>query len=171
MRVNEMIAKLLIDARVAHVADELGHQLCEQFPCSKMAQNEHHGHASAKFPVHRLDIFDLDSLQDFLWRQCGEFDATQKVSAEASEMPADEPMHFWWCLFISKRNGNVAFRQVTIFPGNEPGTKTEELPERKEKPHRYCGSNCQPSAVENINNEIAHCRTDGIAAWRGRVDL
>jgi hypothetical protein len=76
MRVNELIAELLIDTRVAHVTDELRHQLCEQFPCSKMAQNEHYRNAGAKFPVHRFDIFDLDSLQDFLWRQCGKFNAT-----------------------------------------------------------------------------------------------
>src|ERR1043166_7049200 len=111
MRVNEMIAKLLIDARVAHVADELGHQLCKQFPCSKMAQNEHHRNASAKFPVHRLDIFDLDSLQNFLWRQCGEFNATEKVGAEPSKMPADEPTYFSRRLFTSKRNGNVTLGQ------------------------------------------------------------
>jgi hypothetical protein len=43
-------------------------------------------------------------------------------------MPADEPTYFALRLFASKRNGNVAFRQVTIFSGNEPGTKTEELP-------------------------------------------
>jgi hypothetical protein len=136
-----------------------------------MAQNEDHWNASAKFPVHRLDIFDLDSLEDFLWRQCGEFNATKKVSAQSSEMPTHEPAHFTRCLFAGKRYGNVAFGQVSILSGNEAGTKTEELSEYKEKPHWQCGGNGQPSAIEKINNEIEHCRADGIAARRGRVDL
>ena len=36
MRVNEAIAKFLIDTRIPHVADKLRHQLREQFPYSEM---------------------------------------------------------------------------------------------------------------------------------------
>src|SRR6267378_6947157 len=132
VRVNEAITKLLVDARIAHVTDEIRHQLREQFPCSEMTQNEHYGNAGAKFPIHRLDIVNLDPLQDFRRRHCSEFDATEQISAESSEMATDEPTHFLPGLFIGKRNGNVAFCQASIFPGQEPCTKTEELPEHKE---------------------------------------
>jgi hypothetical protein len=57
-------------------------------------------------------------------------------------MAADEPTHFSRGLFIGKRNSNIAFRQAPIFPGNEPGTKTEKLSNGKEKAHWYCGGNC-----------------------------
>jgi hypothetical protein len=97
-----------------------------------MTQNENHGNAGAKFPIHRLDIVNFDSLQDLLRRHCGEFNATEKVSAESLKMAADEPTHFSRSLFIGKRNGDVALCQVSIFPGQEPCTKTEKLPEGKE---------------------------------------
>jgi hypothetical protein len=142
MRVNEAIAKLLIDTRIPYVADKLRHQLREQFPYSKMTQNEHHRNAGAKFPVHRFDIVNLDPPQDFLRRHRGEFNATEKISAESLEMAADESTHFSRGFFIGKRNGNIAFREASIFPGNEPGTKTEKLSNGKEKPHRYSGDNC-----------------------------
>ena len=107
-----------------------------------MTQNEHYGNAGAKFPVHRLDIVNLDASQNFLRRHCSEFNATENVSAESLEMAADEPTHFPQGLFIGKRNGNIAFCEASIFPGNEPGTKTEKLSNGKEKPHWYCGGNC-----------------------------
>src|SRR5206468_1754612 len=90
VRVNEAITKPLIDARIAHITDELRHQLREQFPCSKMTQNKHYGNTGAKFSIHRLDIIHLDPLQDFFGRHCGEFNATEKVSAESLEMATDE---------------------------------------------------------------------------------
>jgi hypothetical protein len=78
------------------------------------------------------------------------------VSAESLEMAADELTHFSRGLFVDKRNRNIAFCQASIFPGNEPGTKTEKLSEGKEKPHWYRGRNCQTCAIEEINNEIEH---------------
>jgi hypothetical protein len=97
-----------------------------------MTQNEDYGNAGTKFPIHRLDIVNLDSLQDFFGRHCGEFKATEKVSAESLEMAADEATHFSRGLFIVKRNGNIALSQASVFPGQNPCTKTEELPEGKE---------------------------------------
>ena len=75
MRVNEPIAKFLINTRIPHVADEFRHQLREQFPDSKMTQNEYHRNASAKFPVHRLNIVNRNAPQNFLRRHRGEFNA------------------------------------------------------------------------------------------------
>jgi hypothetical protein len=47
-------------------------------------------------------------------------------------MAADEPTHFSRSLFIGKRNGDVTLCQASIFPGQKPCAKTEELPEGKE---------------------------------------
>jgi hypothetical protein len=142
MRVNEAIAKFLIDTRIPHVADEFGHQLREQFPNSEMTQNEHYRNATAKFPVHRLDIVNRNTPEDFLWRHRGEFNATEKVSAESLEMAADKPTHFSRGLFIGKCNGNITVRQASIISGNEPGTDTEKLSNGKQKAHWDCGGNC-----------------------------
>src|SRR2546423_1303900 len=120
------------NARIAHITDELRHQLREQFPCSKMTQNKHYGNTGTKFSIHRLDIIHLDPLQDFFGRHCGEFNATEKVSAESLEMATDEATHFLRVFFIGKRDGNVALCQAPIFPGQTPCTKTEELPGDKE---------------------------------------
>src|SRR4051812_12675276 len=100
-----------------------------------MTQNEHYGNASAKFPGHRLDIFNLNSLEDFLGRHCGKFNATEQVSAESLEMEAYESTHFCRSLFIGKCYGNIALGQAPVFPRNEPGTKTEALSNGKEKGH------------------------------------
>jgi hypothetical protein len=89
-----------------------------------MTQNENYWNAGAKFPIHRLDIVNLDPLQNFLGRHCGEFNATEKVSAESLEMAADEPTHFSRGLFIGKRIGDVTLCQASIFPGQQPCTKT-----------------------------------------------
>src|SRR5882724_4925359 len=113
----------------------------EQFQASEMTQNEHDRNASAKFPVHRLDIVNRNAPEDFLRRHRGEFNATEKVSAESLEMAADKPTHFLRILFIGKCNGNIAVRQASIFPGNEPGTNTEKLSNGKQKAHWYCGGN------------------------------
>jgi hypothetical protein len=135
-----------------------------------MTQNEHYGNASAKFPGHRLDIFNLNSLEDFLGRHCAKFNATEQVSAESLEMEAYESTHFSRGLFTGKCNGNIAVRQASIFPGNEPRTNTKKLSNGKQKAHWYRGGNRSPYAIEEINNEIEHWRTSIIAAWR-RVDL
>jgi hypothetical protein len=171
VRVNEAIAKFLIDARVANVTNELRHQLGEQLPSSQMAQNEHHWYAGAKFPVHRFYILNLNPLQYFLRRNRGEFNATKKVGAESLEMATGQRTDFCWSFFVGKRDGNIAFCQVTILPGNEPGAKTEHLSSGEEKWHRKCRGNCQSCAVEKINDEIEHYRRGDIAAWRGRVNL
>src|SRR5262245_9482782 len=81
MRVNETIAEFLIDTRIADVPNELRHQLREQPPGSEVAQNEHYRYARAKFPVHRLDVFNLHPPQNFLGRHRSEFDAAKKVCA------------------------------------------------------------------------------------------
>jgi hypothetical protein len=94
-----------------------------------MTQNEHYGNTGAKFPVHRLDIFNLHPLQDFLGRHCGEFNAAEKVSAKSLEMAADEPTHFSQGFLIGKCNSDVALCQVSIFRGQAPRTKTEQLSE------------------------------------------
>lgn len=116
MRVNEAVTKFLIDTCIPYVADKVWHQLREQFPDSEMTQNEHHGNAGAKFPVHRFDIVHLDPPQDFLWRHRSQFNAAEKISAESLEMAADEPTDLSRGLFIGKRNRNIAFRQASIFP-------------------------------------------------------
>jgi hypothetical protein len=47
-------------------------------------------------------------------------------------MAADEATNFSRGLFIGKRNGNIALSQASVFAGQNPCTKTEELPEGKE---------------------------------------
>src|SRR5581483_102587 len=136
VRINETIAKLLIDARIAHEADEFWHQLREHFPCSEMTQNEDDGNAGPKFPGHRLDIFNLHPLEDFLRRHCSEFNATEKVSAESLEMAPDESTHFSRGFFIGESNGDIALCQASIFPRHTPRTKTKEFPDGKENRQR-----------------------------------
>src|SRR5262245_33361116 len=101
-----------------------------------MTQNEHDRDAGAKLPGHRPNIFNLHPLEDFLRRHCGEFGTAKKICTESLKMSADEAPHFPWCLFIGKRNGNIALRQMSIFPGSEPGTKPKERTKGKEKPQR-----------------------------------
>ena len=67
MLVNETVAQPLVHTRVSNKPYELRHQLREHFPRSEMTQNERHRNARAKFASHRLDIFNLDVLEDFLW--------------------------------------------------------------------------------------------------------
>src|ERR1044071_5491902 len=101
-----------------------------------MTQNQHYRNARTKFPGHRVDIFNLNSLEDFLGRHGGKFNATEQISAEPLEMEAYESTDLRRSLFIGKCYGNIALGQVPIFPRNEPGAKTEALSNGKEKGHR-----------------------------------
>jgi hypothetical protein len=104
-----------------------------------VTQNEHHRNACAKFPRHRLDIFDLDALEDFFWRHLREFCAAKQVRAEPPEMEAHKLTQFARGLFIRKRNLKVARCQTPIFPRKHPRADAEELPETEEKWQRQRG--------------------------------
>ena len=80
MLVNETIAQPLVHTRVSYKPNELRHQLREHFPRSEVTQNEHDRNACAKFPRHRLDIFDLDALEDFSGGICVSFALQSKFA-------------------------------------------------------------------------------------------
>jgi hypothetical protein len=141
MLVNETVSQPLVHTRVSNKPDELRHQLREHFPRSEVAQNEHHRHAGAKFPRHRLDIFDLDVLEDFIRRHLREFGAAKQVRTEPPEMLVHKLAQFARRLFIRKRNLKIARCQAPILPGKHPRANTEELPESEEKRQRQRGDN------------------------------
>src|SRR5437870_6533749 len=123
-----------------------------------MTQDEHHRNACAKFAVHRLDVFDLDPLEDLLRRHCREFYAAKQVGAEPPKMPTYKATQFPRRLFIAKSNLNVAFCETPIFPRNEPRTKAEESTNREQKPQwQRCG-NARPPAITQVNDKVEHCR-------------
>jgi hypothetical protein len=80
-------------------------------------------------------------------------------------------MQFARRFFIAKRNRNVAFCEVPIFPGNEPCATAKELPNSKQKAQWQCRGNGRPRAKEDVNDKIEHCGTGSMRVWRGRVDL
>src|SRR5438876_657642 len=94
MLVNVRIAKFLINARVSYKSDKVRHQLRKQFPCSQMAQHEHHGNTYAKFAGHRLNIFNRNAFEDLLRRHCREFYAAEQVSPKELKVPAYETTQF-----------------------------------------------------------------------------
>src|SRR5262249_48743856 len=94
VRVDKAVAESLIDAGIPYVADELRHKLGKQFPDSEMAQHQHDGYAGAKSAVHRLDVFDRDSPQDFLRRHLHELCAGKQISAQAPKMTAHKAAQF-----------------------------------------------------------------------------
>jgi len=110
-----------------------------------MTQNEHDWNAGAKFAGHRLDIFDLDPAKDFLRWHCREFGAAKEIGAEPPKMVAYKAMQFARRFFIAKRNRNVAFCEVPIFPGNEPCATAKELPNSKQKAQWQCCGNGPPA--------------------------
>src|SRR4029453_6737311 len=141
MLVNETVAQPLVHTRASNKPNELRHQLREHFPRSEVTQNEHHRNTCAKFPRHRLDIFDLDALEDFLWRHLREFCAAKQVRTEPPEMAAHKLTQFARRLFIRKRNLKIARGQTAIFPGKHPCADPDELPESEEKWQRQRGGN------------------------------
>src|SRR6266436_49925 len=104
MLVNETIAQPLVHTRISNKPDKLRHQLREHFPRSEVTQNEHHRNARAKFARHRLDIFDLNALEDFLRRHLRQLRAAKQVGAEPPEMAAHKLTQFERRLFIRKSN-------------------------------------------------------------------
>src|SRR4249920_2745449 len=100
MFVNETVAQPLVHTRVSNKPDEFRHQLREHFPRSEVTQNEHHRNARAKFARHRLDIFDLDALEDFLRWHLRELRATKQVRTELPEMAAHKLAQFARRLFM-----------------------------------------------------------------------
>src|SRR6476661_3227437 len=161
MFVNETVSKPLVHTRVSNEPDELRHQLREHFPRSEVTQNEHHRNACAKFARHRLDIFDFDTLEDFLCRHLREFCAAKQVRTEPPEMAAHKLTQFTRRLFIRKRNLKVARCQTAIFSGKHPRADAEKLPETEEKRQWERGDNGCAGAIEEVNDKIEHC---------GRVD-
>src|SRR5260370_27331337 len=141
MFVNETVSQSLVHTRVSNKPNELRHQLREYLPRSDVTQNEHHRNACAKFPRHRLDIFDLDTLEDFLRRHLRQLRTAKQVGTEAPEMEAHKPTQFARRLFIRKRNLKVTRCQAAIFPGKHPCADAEELPEPEEKRQRQHGDN------------------------------
>src|SRR5437667_4428791 len=164
MLVNETVAQPLVHTRVSNKPNELRHQLCKHFPRSDVTQNEHHRNASTKFPCHRLDIFDFDALEDFLWRHLREFCAAKQVGTEPPEMAAHKLTQFTGRFFIRKRNLKVARCQTPIFPGKYPRTDAEELPETEEKRQRQRSHNGRTGAAKEINEKIQHCGKGGITS-------
>src|SRR5207249_10635095 len=128
MLVNETVAQPLVYTRISNKPNEFRHQLREHFPRSEVTQNEHHRNACAKFPRHRLDIFDFDALEDFLWRHLRQLCAAKQVRTEPPEMSAHKLTQFARRLFIRKRDLKVAGCQTPIFPGKSPRATPEELP-------------------------------------------
>jgi hypothetical protein len=141
MLVNETVSQPLIHTRVSNKPNELRHQLREHFPRPDVTQNEHHRNACAKFPRHRLDIFDLDALEDFLrWHLC-QLRAAKQVGAEPPEMASHKLTQFARRFFIRKGNLKVPRCQTPIFPGKHPCANAEELAETEEKRQRQRGDN------------------------------
>jgi hypothetical protein len=106
-----------------------------------VTQNEHNWNARAKFPRHRLDIFDLDTLQDFLGWHLRQFRAAKQVGAEPPEMATHKLTQFARRLFIRKGNLKVPLCQTPIFAGKHPCAGPKELPETEEKWQRQRGDN------------------------------
>src|ERR1700746_1595839 len=94
MLVDETVAQPLVDTRVSNKPDKLRHQLREHFPRPEVTQNEDSGNACAKFARHRLDILDLDMLEDFLWSHLREFRAAEQVRTEPPEMAPHQMPQF-----------------------------------------------------------------------------
>src|SRR5207245_935323 len=137
----------------------------------QQTQREHHWNTRAKFAGHRLNVFDLDPLEDFLGRHSREFYAAKQVSPQPLKMPAYKAMQVARRLFAGERNRNVAFCQTPVFSRNQPRARAKELPNSKEKSQWQRGGNGRSSAIKNINDKVEHCGTGSIAGWRGRVDL
>src|SRR5438132_12774180 len=129
MLVNETVAQSLVHTRISNKPNELRHQLREHFPRSEVTPNEHYRNPRAKFACHRFDIFDLDTLEDFLRWHLREFRAAKQVRTEPPEMEAHKLTQFARRLFIRKCNLKVARCQKAIFPGKHPGADAEGLPE------------------------------------------
>src|SRR4029077_20864471 len=162
MFVNETVSQSLVHTRVSNKPNELRHQLRESLPRSDVTQNEHHRNACAKFPRHRLNVFDLDALEDFLRRHLRQLRATKQVRAEPPEMEAHKLTQFARRLFIRKRNLKVARCQTPIFPGKDPRADAEELPETEEKRQRQRGDNGRAGAIKEVNDKIEHCEAGGV---------
>src|SRR3982750_2966833 len=143
MFINETVSQSLVYTRVSNKPNESGHQLREYFPSSEVTQNEHHRNASAKFAGHRFDIFNLDSLQDFVGRQLRQFRAAKQIGAEPPEMPTDKLTQFARRLFICKRDLKVARCKAAIFRGKHPYANAEQLPAIEQKRQRQRGDNRQ----------------------------
>src|SRR6266496_2119196 len=141
MLVNETVAQPLVHTRVSNKPNELRHQLREHFPRSEVTQNEHHRNARAKFARHRLDILDLDVLEDFLRWHLRQLRAAKQIRTEPPEMAPHKLTQFARRLFVRKRNLKVARCQTPIFPGKHPRADAEELPETEEKRQRQRGDN------------------------------
>ena len=133
MLVDETIAQPLIHTRVSNEPDKLQHQLREYFPGSKVTQNKHDRNACAEFPRHRLDILDLNVLQDFVRWHLRKFCAAQQVCPEPAEMPPRELTQFARRFFISKGNLKIACCETPVFPGKDPRANTEEFTESEKK--------------------------------------
>src|SRR5207248_6573451 len=101
MRVNETIAQPLVHTRVSNKPNKLRHQLREHFPRSEVTQNEHDRNARAEFARHRLDILDLDVLEDFLRWHLRKFCAAKQIRTEPSEMSVHKLRQFARRRFIS----------------------------------------------------------------------
>ena len=141
MLVNETIAQPLVHTRISNKPNELRHQLREHFPRSEMTQNERHRNARAKFASHRLDVFYLDVLDDFVRWHLREFCAAKEVGAEPPEMAAHELTQFTRRIFVGKRNLKIARCQPPIFPGESPCAEPEKFSESEEKRQRQRGGN------------------------------
>src|SRR5438876_5978948 len=135
-----------------------------------MTQDEHHRNACAKFAVHRLDVFDLDPLEDLLRRHCREFYAAKQVGAEPPKMPTYKATQFPRRLFIAKSNLNVAFCETPIFPRNEPRTRAEEFTNREQKPQWQGCGNGRPRAIKKVNDKVEHCRS-GVSQCGGAGEV
>ena len=166
MLVNVRIAKFLINARVSYKPDKVRHQLRKQFPCSQMAQHEHHGNTHAKFAGHRLNIFNRNAFEDLLRRHCREFYAAEQVSPKELKVPAYETTQFARRLFVAKGNRDIALCQPPIFPRSEPRAQAEKLPNTKQKPQRQRGGNGRARAIKKVNDKVEHYGAGSIAVWR-----
>src|SRR6266571_6525146 len=112
MLVNVRIAKFLINARVSYKPDKVRHQLRKQFPCSQMAQHEHHGNTHAKFAGHRFNIFNRNAFEDLLRRHCREFYAAEQVSPKELKVPAYETIFFFKQKTAYEIDMGLEFRRV-----------------------------------------------------------
>src|SRR6478735_1649468 len=104
MLVNETVSQSLVHTRIPNEPNKLWHQLREHFPRSEVTQNEHHRNARTKFTRHRLDVFDLDALEDFLGWHLRQLRAAKQIGAEPAEVATHKLTQFARRLFIRKRN-------------------------------------------------------------------
>jgi hypothetical protein len=156
MLVNKAVSQPLVHTRVSNKANELRHQLREHFPRPEVTQDEHHRNARAKFACHRFNVFDLDVVEDFLWRHLREFRATKQIGPEPPEMSEHELAYFARRLFVRKRNLKVACCETPVFPRERPRANTEEFPESKEERQRQRGNKGQAGAIKEVNDKIEH---------------